>query len=123
LEGGYIPSGIWRDHAIPEDLELPGPAATFVADSFRSIFLDRTNFESWLIRAFGSKGLETAREAPRLRDAVMAVVTELWPNGIPPINYKKRNHAIRARLKQKGCTEASDQTIRRALRDMKLGRA
>jgi hypothetical protein len=116
LDRGYIPSGIWRDNAIPDDDELPGPAATLIAGELRSIFLNRGGFETWLSREFGSKASSRDTTGKRLRDAVTEAVDALWGGNIPPgISHKIRNDQIKEWLVSNGRLKASDATIRRAL--------
>src|ERR1700721_1133653 len=38
---GYVPSGVWQDHAFPDDDEIPGPRAALIAGELRPIFFDR----------------------------------------------------------------------------------
>jgi hypothetical protein len=50
---GYVPSGIWQDHAFPNDDEIPGPRAALIAGELRPVFFDRSEFDAWLSETFG----------------------------------------------------------------------
>jgi len=123
----YVPSGIWRDHAIPEDDEIPGPGATLISGQLRPIFFFLSEFEMWLSEVFGpdidseSRSSDTPVEGERPRDAVKEAVSSLW--GRPPrgVHWEERNKQINAWLRNKGCKEVAARTISRALAEMRGG--
>jgi hypothetical protein len=125
---GYIPSGIWQDHAIPEDNEIPGPKATLIAGQLRPIFFILDELEIWLSEVFGpdvdsDSPSSDFQKSKRPRDAVKEAILSIW--GKPPpsgVNWKKRNAKIESWLKTEDREEVSQRTISRAIAEMRDSR-
>jgi hypothetical protein len=123
----YVPSGIWQDHAFPNDDEIPGPQAALLAGELRPIFFDSSEFNAWLRETFGpdiaseeaSFSSEIA-ERKRPIDAVIEATLAIWgttpPAGVP---WEKRNKQINDWLDQNDRKKVGDSTIGRALRKMR----
>jgi hypothetical protein len=131
IKTGYVPSGIWRDHAFSGDTEIPGPAATVIADKSRPIFFVQRDFETWLSEVFGRAAVgseKVARESKetvskersrsRLRDSVTEAVFEIWGQATVPayVSAIERDYEISNWFKQRGWKKgASPATINRSL--------